>query len=370
MENIVKTCYIRMVYKKQRRVEYYHYEDVFFREPLRVRISKLAEWDCDIYCACQKENIVKIKLSDTGAWGFENYAAHSDSCKRYLANLIYACRNGAISAYMRTGSKVSVDFNYTKKARPSSLLLGHNFKLNLLKAKALSFSQFIAVSNLMTFIYRTSSAQIQKEAVSQARDVLFTMGSHLIRNSSLGDETEKRIDDSFLFVDQSVGFYGFYYGKILSIPSLAEDGNSKINIYVKTVGLNGRTLSFRVKIKEFMPLYDNLIDKEHAWICGFIGVKELSFDNAKGGFVAAKAATPLPGKTYTDTKQKMIVKEMRVFRLFCCNKAGMIDYDKRELDRSNDALAKGLKLYRPLVGISKADSEIMIYNENGEDELL
>ena len=367
MSRLIKTCYVRLENKKTGDQEYYHYEDIIFNEPLRVRIEKRSKRECGLYCACRLDNEAKVIISEDGKLVFENSNAHSKQCKKYLSDFLRRISSLSVDGYRTTRGKIEVNFNWTEKARPAGYLFTIK-DTDISKGKQLSFPGWIFSSNAFSFISRTGNSLILTEPNIQANNVLFTMMSHAIKNNAIL-EKEKLIDESFLYTEQTVGFYGLYYGKIVSIPKEDEAG-SRVNLYVRVVGINNRPASFRVKTKEFIKLYDMLPDKENAWICGFIRIKELEFDNAKGAMPTLKNATPLPNRRYVDTKQKVIIREMRVFTLFCCNKAGMIVTDSAELSKSNEALAVGKKLYRPLIGIPGVNSGIMIYNENGEDEVL
>lgn len=368
IKNAVKTGYVKLITIKTRKADYFHYEDLFFRETLRYQLRKKSEHGCYLCCACVSDNSAKLHIDKNDMLVIEEPEKHSKKCREYLIDISQRMRSEAVSGYMKSNGKLNVSFNWTDKSRPSSDAISIS-DADITRKKQLDFSSWIAASNLLTFINRTESASMIKGAAEQADDVRFIMGTHICFNPKIKDSSEILFSSDKFYSSQGVGYYGLYYGKIVSVPKRDAEG-SKVNMYIRAISIDGRPIGFRVKSKEFLHLYEYLPDKDNAWICGFIKVRELEYDNSKGNVSYKKAGAPIPNRLFVKDTYKAVVKEMRYFRLFSCNNAGMIVFNNNELRLSNEALEKGLKLYRPLVCNPAVNPGIMIFNKDGEDKSL
>lgn len=365
MSYIKKTGYVRMIYRKSRKAEYMHYEDLFFNESLRTRVAKLSEHDCSIYCGCSSDNIAPVTFDELGNILVDTKKGHSEECGRFLSTASACIKKTGLKGYINVRGKISVGFSWSEKARASADII----RLRDLAepGSTLGLSSWIAFNNCLSFVNRTASARISTDPFEQASSVIFMMGTHGCVNRSSGTEVLFNDEHLFLSKDYSVG--GLFYGKISYVPEVGEVAGKKY-VYVRTVGLDGRSMRVRVRTAEFYKLLGELPDTENAWMCGFVRKKELKYDKAFGGFDVSKTAVPLPNtKTFVKDEYKLLVNEMSVYRLFSCNRAGMIVFNRNEVAASNDALANGLRLYRPVIS-SGISGGIMVYNSDSEDACL
>lgn len=357
MEN--KIGYIRKTEKSN--ICYYSYVDLYTDYALRIRLrNDIESHRCTLSCACCDSSPVTIGTAEKG-FPVILSKDHDNNCLEYLKELKDFITSSIVGLFLSKGGCLPVDFKiYPKPSTTCQFINDYSYKVLTISSLPLITNMIVAgryamkntpLPDFNTFLSDWKAYLGMYSIRKSSKDYI-----HFIKNAYADgkeDKTFRFTRDYFFKKWQRNGLF-YYIGRIKKeYKNPNSDNNSKKYTYIICQDENTKYDVFLRIATDKLALMDVNFDDGIYGVAGFVVCKEVKVDAAmKTKHTKINPMSNVSKSSYHTIKKE--VSELMAYSIFYMNEAGMICFNKDELNKTNEMLKDNIPVYKPYAPVPES----------------